>query len=910
MLCLQETWFSEVSHLIIPNFNLVVSQPRCDTTNNYFGGSAIYARSSPNVNVVYATKCSPSPDCQITIAIINHITYINIYRSPSQPEENIQKLLKFIKSADYANLVIVGDLNFPHVNWSSMSSNHRMKNKILEAINGHGLLNFVQQATHLRGNLLDVVLSQEGVVYDVEVGSDLEFPSDHYPITFSVESPCEEEGKVRSVNLYKDFKSEEYKERLRSVNWFQLNYKDVDEATDIITKTILNAYDASLPKRFITSDKPIEKFSPRIVAQIKACQYFKRNNKKDELREAQIILNELIQEQNKFDVEKYLEGLEANKMNIYNVFKKNKFKNQVTCTRKSDGTITYDENEVVEILNDHFASVLTNSVISEIDWEDEENMILNDIDIHEDLVLQTIKSTKSSFGVGPDLVSTHMLKEASNHIVLPLTLLFRQCIKAGVVPKAFREASVSPIPKKGDCSFQKNVRGICKESVIGKTLEKIVQKSMYEALEADDYFPESQFGFRKGRGCQQNLEIFHNFIHDALDNGFKVVVCFADLSRAFDIVDHDLVLKSIFKAGIRGRIGRYIQAWLSGRTQFTKFKEVTSSVTEVNSSIIQGSNLATLLFLCLKNELPNYIRHSALIDYADDSKIAFKYKNDEDMWKFEQDMASFQQWAIDAKQCLNLTKTKIIHFGPKLTRNIYLNSVLISVEDSITDLGVDISGSRAFQDHHDKIHRRMCLATHAARKTIKGASFKIRSFVYQTYIYPLYNFACTLWWNKDIANRLDHLYKKFFQDAKPAETDFIPLSPSQSFIRSDLIDLLKKRQSCKTYSSWVEYCTNKTDHGKRCDNLTDFIPPLPRRTHHQWPAASLLSRARERWNQLCETKPITYMNIEDYVRSEQCGAPGYLMYAKLSVGELRSAHTRLKELRQLENEDLNRSTSW
>ena len=102
------------------------------------------------------------------------------------------------------------------------------------------------------------------------------------------------------------------------------------------------------------------------------------------------------------------------------------------------------------------------------------------------------------------------------------------------MPKAFREASVSPIPKKGDCSFQKNVRGICKESVIGKTLEKIVQKSMYEALEADDYFPESQFGFRKGRGCQQNLEIFHNFIHDALDNGFKVVVCFADLSRAFD----------------------------------------------------------------------------------------------------------------------------------------------------------------------------------------------------------------------------------------------------------------------------------------------------------------------------------------------------------------------------------------
>ena len=71
---------------------------------------------------------------------------------------------------------------------------------------------------------------------------------------------------------------------------------------------------------------------------------------------------------------------------------------------------------------------------------------------------------------------------------------------------------------------------------------------MYETLEAYDYFPSSQYGFRKKMGCAQNLEEFHSYIQEALNNGFKCAVCFTDLSKAFDVADHNMVLQAIFKA--------------------------------------------------------------------------------------------------------------------------------------------------------------------------------------------------------------------------------------------------------------------------------------------------------------------------------------------------------------------------
>ena len=892
-----ETWYTPAFQHVIPDFTLVAHQPRSDTDNGHSGGSAIYIKNSPHLECKYSTQISPSPDCNISIAVINDVTFVVIYRSPNQSNENILKLSRFIKSLDYEKMVVCGDLNIPHADWNSMSCNDHFKNKIIHGFSTHGLVNHVHQATHILGNLLDVVLSDKKMIFDVEIGDEWEFPSDHLSITFAVTTTRTDPSQVRHINLYKDFRIDEYNERLRRVNWFQINYEDVDEAVEEITKIILTNYNECLPKRYFSHGKSAAKFSPRILAQISACKHFKRSNKKDELERARVVLDELIQESKQNNILKYLEGLEADKFNIYSEFKKNRFKNKVTCTRRADGSITYDQKEVVEILNDQFASVLTNSERSVIDWDCQDGLILDSIEVTEDIVLKTIKSTTRSYGVGPDYVSTSMLLDGASILSLPLTILYRRVLSTSVVPKQFRVASVTPIPKKNDSSWACNLRPICKESNIGKTLEKIVQQKMYETLEAYDYFPSSQYGFRKKMGCAQNLEEFHSYIQEALNNGFKCAVCFTDLSKAFDVADHNMVLQAIFKAGIRGQIGRYIEAWLSGRTQFTRFREENSSTVDVNSSIVQGSNLATLLFLCLKNNLPSYIKHCLLVDFADDSKLALKFKDNSELWAFEEDIRGFQQWAKDAKQCLNLSKTKILIFGGELKRNLYVNNRLMNVSKEITDLGLDTSSVTGFLPYQNKVFKKVSLASHAAKKSISGASFKIRSFIWITYIYPIYNYVPILWQNQSIATRLDDLWKRFFQDSKPAEGDIVPLCPSQSFMRADLVWTLNQRKKCESTTDWFRFCTGSDNHGRRLANDTNEIPPLPDRHKHRWPVTPPLHRAREAWNVLAKQSPkITLNDIDKFVRSEESNCPGHWLYEKLLKGELRSQLQRLRDL--------------
>ena len=896
ILLLSETWFTDRHQSIVENFTLIANSSRSDTKKGHFGGSAIYVRTDPSITVNFTNSVKPSGDCNVSIAIVNNVSFVNIYRSPNQSKEDEQAFIDYLKTLDYPNMVIVGDLNLPAVNWTNHTSPNSFFNEVAQVILMLGCQNYVNDSTHLRGNLLDVCLAQDGLVHNVEVMSDLIFPSDHFAITMSINCDRIQDNK-KVIKLFKKLKTEDYQAKLSAVNWCLIDYNNVDQATEIITKTILNIYEDCLPTKIAVPDRKFEKFSPKIVAQINTCKYFKRKGQSDKLREAQVLLNEYIQEAKVQNIKNYLDRLESSRDNIYSIFRKHQVKNMVTCTRDCHDNLVYEPKEVARILNTHFASVFSEGDGEiDIDWSDKSDLLLDNIEITESAVYDVITKTKRSNGVGPDHLSTSMLIDAARQLVFPLTVLFRRIMNTGKVPQQFRNACICPIPKKPDSSRPSHVRNICKESVLGKCLEKLVLNKMYASLESIDYFPPSQYGFRKGRGCVNNLEDFHDCLHQALADGFQVAVCFADLSRAFDVVNHRLVLKAIHRAGIRGLVGQYLQAWLADRKQWTVFKNEKSDQVDVTSSIIQGSNLATLLFLVLKNDLPNYIKYCTLYDFADDSKLVFKYKHQDELWMFERDIENLQDWATDVKQLLNMTKTVAINFGGEFKRNIYARNTPMCVADQIKDLGIWISSSKGLAEHHDVIVRKLCLAAHAAKKSIKGATFKVRSFIWTTYLFPIMNYASSVWSTQKVGEKLDEHYKSFFQDSHPDEGDEIPLTPSQSLLRIILLRTLKWRSTCKSRSAWVQLTTRQTPFSERFNDTNDFIPPLPT---HGWAAKSLFERARPHWNYLSGngTVSVTVNAIENYVRSEDSGCRGVVIWTKLGLGKLVSGYTKRQQWR-------------
>ena len=870
-----------------------------------YGGSAIYVKDDPNLTVQFSNSYSPSKDCNICLVIINNVTIINCYRSPNQTNDNFKKFIDFIKKLDYPNLVITGDLNLPGITWKTFKGKGHLLQEAADVFHNLGCINYVEDTTHVKGGLLDVVLGQFGRVLNTQVWSNLSFPSDHFPVSFQL--ACDKPNTTkRIIKMYKDFQSDMYKMKLAEVDWYAIDYNDLDQATERITKTILKIYEECLPTKTLSHNRSLDKFPPRIVTQIKLCQKFRKEDSLKKLRAAQLILNDYISEWKMQNVSRYLDGLESSKNNIYSVFRKHQFKSMVTCTRNKQNEIVFDPKQVASILNEFFAETLTVSSEVNLDWSDQENLLIEDIDISETLVIETIMKTKRSNGVGPDSLSVAMLLEGAQQIAFPLTMLFRRILATGYVPKNFRNACVCPIPKKADSSYPNHVRGICKESVAGKVLERIVQQKLYTTLESVDYFPDSQFGFRKGRGCVQNLELFHDYLHRSLEEGFQVAVCFADLSKAFDVVDHGLVLQAVHSAGIRGRLGTFLQAWLHDRKQFVKFKNEESETIDVKSSIIQGSNLATLLFLCLKNNLHKYIKHCLIIDFADDTKLAFKYKSTEELWAFENDIRNLQQWAEDVKQVLNMTKTVVINFGSILTTNIYVNNNLIKVTDSIKDLGITISGRDAFKEHYEILNRKMSLATHAAKKSIKGASFSVRSFVWSTYIVPIMKFAVSIWADEKIGEELDKHFKSLFEDSHPSDGDVIPLTPSQELLRETLRKCLKCQEECKHIKGQFYRLTTGKEPNLCLRAHTDsiLIPSLPI-IEHDWPAKSFFQRARLPWNKLVGQKSIVNQSdIEKFVRSNESGCAGVELYEKLCKGVLRSQYKKMKELRAEQQQQL------
>ena len=161
-----------------------------------------------------------------------------------------------------------------------------------------------------------------------------------------------------------------------------------------------------------------------------------------------------------------------------------------------------------------------------------------------------------------------------------------------------------------------------------------------------------------------------------------------------------------------------------------------------------------------------------------------------------------------------------------------------------------------------------------------------------------------------MGEKLDEHYKSFFQDSHPDEGDEIPLSPSQSLLRIILLRTLKWRTTCKCRKAWVQLTTRQTPFSERFNDTNDFIPPLPT---HGWAAKSLFERARPHWNYLSGngTVSVTVNAIENYVRSEDSGCRGVVIWTKLGLGKLVSGYTKRQQWRaaqqQLHGDGLNSS---
>ena len=175
-------------------------------------------------------------------------------------------------------------------------------------------------------------------------------------------------------------------------------------------------------------------------------------------------------------------------------------------------------------------------------------------------------------------------------------------------------------------------------------------------MDANEKFNLSQHGFRAGRSCISQLLSNYDKILDHLGSGTNVDTIYLDFAKAFDKVDHAIVLKKLSLLGIRGKLLNWIQSFLSSRSQMVMVNGVLSHPAPVTSGVPQGSVIGPLLFLVLIDDIDKNVAHAFLSSFADDTRLTGRVNGVKDASLLQTDLESVYQWADDNNASFNNKK--------------------------------------------------------------------------------------------------------------------------------------------------------------------------------------------------------------------------------------------------------------
>lgn len=255
-----------------------------------------------------------------------------------------------------------------------------------------------------------------------------------------------------------------------------------------------------------------------------------------------------------------------------------------------------------------------------------------------------------------------MIKLIGNEIAAPLSHIFNISLRSGTFPTKLKQCRVIPIFKNGDTLECDNYRPISLLSSFSKILEKIVAEKLLYHLSTNDLLYNHQYGFLPKRSTEHNLMQILDFATKALNDGMYCIGVFLDLRKAFDVCSHDILLKKLTKMGIRGTTHAWFSNYLRGRTQIVDINGKLSEALSLDISVIQGSILGPILFLCYVND---FWRATTLFSvlFADDTACLAKGKIISDLITYVNcELQKISNWFRANKMAVNTAKTKYIIF--------------------------------------------------------------------------------------------------------------------------------------------------------------------------------------------------------------------------------------------------------
>ena len=360
-------------------------------------------------------------------------------------------------------------------------------------------------------------------------------------------------------------------------------------------------------------------------------------------------------------------------------------------------------------------------------------------------IVKNISTSKSS--ALPNL-SSKVLKDAFLVTLPQLVFMYNMSFATGIFPNVWKVANVLPLKKGGDPTDVNNLRPISLLPLPGKLAERIMHTHIISFIEHRGLLNQNQGGFRKHKST---ISITAKFVDDILlgmNDKQYTVAAFIDLKKAFDTINHEILIRKLPHFGINNNIIRWVGNYLTNRKQKCIVNGKTSKEADIVCGVPQGSILGPLLFLLFINDIDENLLHSRVLLYADDTVLYACHEQEDSahLW-VANDLKLLTDWCCNNQLTVNINKTKVMLFG---TRNMlkkgkrndtFINAIKLQYVNHFNYLGIKLDCSLTFELHASESLKMVSHKLYLLSKVRKFITTEQAITIYKSKIVPYFDYG-------------------------------------------------------------------------------------------------------------------------------------------------------------------------
>ena len=676
----------------------------------------------------------------------------NVYRSPSRNPEKFNSLLenvlqKLQRHVKKKFLYLVGDFNQDLIKYDSDKNSQNL----VDITSSHGLVQLVSRPTRITDSsatLIDHVYTNniENVISCNIITLDL---SDHLAIHTKVSLDSNSNRlifnkrtaeKKTEFRIYSEANDCKFESLINNETWEDIHDEmnaqtQYDRFNEIYTRHYNTAYPLKTAQR-VRRKNERKNSKPWILPWLEdACA-----RKKNLYHE--FILAPTVENKAKYDKmnefcakhvdlakakyrKKYFEEHKDNARKQWQMINEllNRQKKNVRVSKLIDekGKISNTASEISENFNDYFANIASNLKIK--------NEATHAVNSYQEFLQQPVENALNLSRVGAQEVhkiinnfknkstldtkiSALKIANKSFKFTHMLAKIINKSFSDGIFPQQLKNARVVPIFKEGSKTDVGNYRPISLLSSLSKIYEKLMHIRILNFLDSNGVLHDMQYGFRPGRSCEHALLNAQQILLDSLSRRQVSLLLLIDFSKAFDMVEHSILLRKLEHYGIRGTALQWMRSYLENRMQFVSIDGTDSKTRHMKYGVPQGSILGPLLFIIYINDIPHVSNLAKFILYADDANIIITGNDIAEVDAQLRDLCkSLLKWVNSNGLCLNLKKTNYMIFSRsrklELPRPLLITNFLIKQKSEARFLGVIVDEHLNWSTHVKTVRSKM-----------------------------------------------------------------------------------------------------------------------------------------------------------------------------------------------------------